>query len=58
MSWSSPCRICKSFRTNGKHFVSDHPDSRSLTVYIEGHFEECVPSDNLEYLEWCVGKKE
>lgn len=48
----SPCRICRAFRVQGKHWISDHPDSKLLTEYGIGHYEKCIPSDNLEYLEW------
>lgn len=57
MKFKSSCRICGSWRVNGKHFKSYNPNSRSLVVYMEGYYEECVPSDNLEYLEWCYDKK-
>jgi hypothetical protein len=55
--WDSICRICKSWSGRNRHFVSHNPDSKSIVEYMIGHEEECIPSDNLEYLEWCLEKK-
>ena len=55
--WVSMCRICKSVSGQDHHFFSDNPNSHSISEYMIGHYEECIPSDNLEYLEWCLEKK-
>jgi len=48
----SPCRICGAWRVQGYHFVPvdiGGPTTNIPNPYVRK--EECVPSDNLEYLE-------
>jgi hypothetical protein len=52
--YKSYCRVCKAYRIQGMHWV---PTELSIltptgTQSNSGYWEECVPSDNLEYLEY------
>ena len=49
----SPCRVCGAYRVQGYHWV---PNEISGSDSVRK--EECRPSDNLEYLEWCTKRKE
>lgn len=51
--FSSPCRICMGWRVQGRHWISMWEDFMPTGDYpTEGYWEECIPSDNLEYLEY------
>ena len=55
--FKSPCRVCKSFRVLGHHILPVDTSGPTGAVSYEARKEECSPSDNLEYLEWCLEKK-
>lgn len=55
--FESPCRVCGCWSVQNHHWISDHPLSNKISEYSQGHYEKCVPLDNLEYLEWCYERK-
>lgn len=56
--FKSFCRVCGCWQVQGHHWISDNPYSSTISEYMEGHFEDCSPSNNLEYLEWCLEQRE
>ncbi len=49
--FESSCRVCMCWNVQGYHWS---------TIQRNGMFyaEFCIPSDNLEYLEWCIRQKD
>jgi hypothetical protein len=51
--FESPCRICKCWSVQNRHWICNE----RFSMWSDGHYEECEPSDNLEYLEYLYNKK-
>jgi len=56
--FKSPCRVCGAWRVQGYHWVPVDVNGPTGTQSASAYKEECSPSDNLEYVEWCLRKKE
>jgi hypothetical protein len=56
--FNSSCRVCCCWSVQNHHWVSFNPNAKTITEYSQGYFEDCIPSDNLEYLEWCYDKND
>lgn len=56
--FESSCRVCGAWSVQNHHWVSDNPLSNKISEYSQGHYEQCIPLDNLEYLEYKVREKE
>lgn len=50
--FKSHCRICKRTMSG-----TGWPEVNLLHANTSGVLEECIPSNNLEYLEWLYNKK-
>lgn len=50
----SPCRICRCWKVQNKHWVPEEVPlfAPTGTQSNSGYWEECTPSDNLEFLEY------
>jgi hypothetical protein len=55
--FKSSCRVCGAWRVQGYHWIPMDTNGPTGEHSNSAHKEECSPSDNLEYLEWCLEKK-
>ena len=60
--FSSTCRICGCWNVQNKHWMPRlakvyNDTALNIKDWKDGQWEECRPSDNLEYLEWCLEHK-
>jgi hypothetical protein len=61
--FNSSCRICGCWSVQKRHWMPTQakPDYSNIELitrdqWLDGKYEECIPSDNLEYLEWLYDK--
>jgi hypothetical protein len=55
--FKSHCRICGCWKVQGYHWMPIDSDGPTGTHSEMMYAEFCSPSDNLEFLEWCLEKK-
>ena len=51
------CRVCGSWRVEGYHWIPNDTNGPTGEHSTSARIEACSPSDNLEYLEWCLEQK-